>query len=132
MTDEDERVPVVVTDRDLVLSAYQEQLQAMSRGNTETLGRMLADGFTLTHITGYRQPKAEWLDEMRAGQFRYHRIDPVKVTVDVTGDRAQLVGRFRVNATVYGSRAVWRLQLAQTHRKQHGAWVTADSVATTW
>jgi hypothetical protein len=69
---------------------------------------------------------------MRAGLFRYHRIDERSVEVDVTGATGRLIGRFCVDATVYGSRATWRLQLAQTYARHGGTWRTASSVATLW
>lgn len=118
-------------DQAEILAQYQRQLDAMGRGDTAALDGLLGDRFTLTHITGYRQPKAEWLTEMRAGQFRYHRIEQRTVSVSVAGDTATLLGRFVVDATVYGSRSRWRLQLAQTYQR-NGNWTATDSVATTW
>jgi hypothetical protein len=76
------------------------------------------------------QPKAEWLTERRAGRFRYHRIEEGSCMVDLTGGSARLVGRFVVDATVYGSRATWRLQLASAHVRQGGTWKSTGSVAT--
>lgn len=120
------------TDQAKILAQYQGQLDAMSRGDTTALDELLSPRFTLTHITGYRQPKAEWLAEMRAGQFRYHRIDQRSATVTLAGDTATLVGRFDVDATVYGSRSRWRLQLAQNYTRKAGHWTATASVATTW
>lgn len=120
------------TDQAEIQAHYQDHLDAMIRGDTATPDALLDDRFTLTHITGYRQPKAEWLSEMRAGQFRYHHIDQRSATVTLTGDRATLMGQFVVDATVYGSRARWRLQLDQDYARQDGRWRATGSVATTW
>ncbi|MDO0917301.1 nuclear transport factor 2 family protein [Streptomyces sp. DT2A-34] len=86
--------------REEVLAAYRAHLQAMADGDTDALDDLLDDGFTLTHITGYQQPKAEWLSQMRAGQFVYHSVIEKNVTVDVQGDAARLVGRIVTEATV--------------------------------
>ncbi|KUN59168.1 hypothetical protein AQJ46_40560 [Streptomyces canus] len=51
----------------------------MTPCHTEALDNLLADGCTLTHITGYVQPKGEWLSQMRAGQFLYHGIEEKRV-----------------------------------------------------
>lgn len=115
-----------------VLQAFEAQLDAMKRGDTNTLDRLLDGDFTLTHITGYRQPKAEWLSQMRAGQFRYHDIETRSVQVDLQGDKARLVGRLVTDATVYGSRAAWRLQLRVDYRLVDGQWFADMSIATTW
>ncbi len=118
--------------REEVVSAYRAQLRAMTDGDTDALDALLDDGFTLTHITGYEQPKAEWLSQMRAGRFVYHGVAEKTVTVDVEGDTAHLVGRIVTDATVYGTHADWRLQLALTYTREGDTWTAVRSVATTW
>jgi hypothetical protein len=39
----------------------------MSSSDTGALGELLADDFALTHLSGYAQPKNEWLTQLRAG-----------------------------------------------------------------
>ncbi|MFD7117839.1 hypothetical protein ACFWAA_12405 [Streptomyces sp. NPDC059922] len=39
----------------------------MVEGDTPSLDDLLDEGLTLTHMTGYVQPTAEWLAEMRPG-----------------------------------------------------------------
>lgn len=105
----------------------------MVSGDTRALDALLSDEFTLTHMTGYEQPKSEWLAEMRSGQFVYHRIVDQDVAVDVTEGETVLRARTLTDATVYGTRANWRLVLTQTYiRTDDGSWVVARSVATTW
>ncbi len=62
------------SQRDEIAEAYQAYLDAMHDGDTSALDELLDNAFTLTHITGYVQPKAEWLAEIRAGRFTYHAI----------------------------------------------------------
>lgn len=116
---------------DDVIRAYRAHLRAMTDGDTGALDGLLDDGFTLTHITGYRQPKAEWLTQMRAGQFDYHTIDERSVEVDVADDSARLVGRIVTDATVYGTRAHWPLQLVLDYARTGDSWTALRSVATT-
>ncbi|MFE7838914.1 nuclear transport factor 2 family protein [Streptomyces sp. NPDC057474] len=118
--------------REEVLAAYRAHLQAMTDGDTGALDDLLDDGFTLTHITGYRQPKAEWLSQMRAGQFVYHGVIEKHVTVDVEGDTARLVGRIVTEATVYGTYADWPLQFTMDYARDGETWTALRSVATTW
>jgi Domain of unknown function (DUF4440) len=124
--------PREANGRESVLAAYREHLQAMVDGDTDTLDELLADGFTLTHMTGYMQPKEEWLAEMRAGLFRYHHIDEGSTTVDLQADVARVVARTVTDATVYGTRAGWRLQLTLEYVKTGEQWIARQSVATTW
>jgi hypothetical protein len=41
----------------------------MTSSDTGALDELLADDFALTHLTGYAQPKNEWLAQLRAGQL---------------------------------------------------------------
>ncbi|MER5430096.1 nuclear transport factor 2 family protein [Streptomyces sp. NPDC002588] len=118
--------------REEVLAAYRAHLRAMTDGDTDALDGLLDDGFTLTHITGYRQPKAEWLSEMRAGRFIYHSVKEKNVTVEVEGDTARLVGRIVTEATVYGTHADWPLQFTMDYARDGETWTALRSVATTW
>ncbi|MFD4600691.1 nuclear transport factor 2 family protein [Streptomyces sp. NPDC058464] len=115
-----------------VVAAFRAQVRAMTDGDTDTLDDLLAEDFTLTHITGYVQSKADWLAQMRAGQFDYHSVEEKSVTVDINGDEARLVGRFITDATVYGTRANWRLQLTMGYVLQNDTWTAHRSLATTW
>ncbi|MCT9106827.1 nuclear transport factor 2 family protein [Streptomyces mirabilis] len=117
---------------DEVTTAFQAYLQAMLDGDTDALDNLLADGCTLTHLTGYVQPKDEWLSQMRAGQFLYHRIEEKSVTVEVEGSTARVSGRFITDATVYGTRANWRLQMTMDYARQGDTWSVVRSAATTW
>ncbi|EKT78315.1 hypothetical protein WSS_A33550 [Rhodococcus opacus M213] len=47
----------------------------MIAGDVDALDELLADDHTARHITGYEQPKAEWLEQIRDHRFAHHRID---------------------------------------------------------
>ena len=116
-----------------VLANYQDQLDAMTAHDTVGLGGLLTDDFTLAHISGYVQPRSEWLSEMAAGQFRYHSVEPQgEPQIDVAGDAATLTHRIITDATVYGTRDRWRLAFLQTFVRRDGVWLASKSVATTW
>ncbi|WP_406223803.1 nuclear transport factor 2 family protein [Streptomyces canus] len=117
---------------DDVTTAFRAYLQAMLDGDTHALDNLLADGCTLTHVTGYVQPKDEWLSQMHAGQFLYHGIEEKLVTVEVEGDTARVSGRFITDATVYGTRANWRLQMTMDYAREGDTWSVVRSAATTW
>lgn len=124
--------PLDVNAREEVLAAYRAHLRAMTDGDTEALDDLFDDGFTLTHITGYQQPKAEWLSQMRAGRFVYHGVTEKNVTVDVEGDTARLVARIVTEATVYGTHADWPLRFTMDYARDGDTWTALRSVATTW
>ena len=112
--------------------AYLALLAAMREGDTAALDALLADGFTLTHIGGYEQPKSEWLAQLGDGQFVYHRIDERDTDIAVTGSTARVDGRTLIDAIVYGARAEWRLRLTLSYAFRGGRWTALRAVATTW
>ena len=92
-----------------VRANYAAQRRAMVAGDAEALSALLADDFTLTHMTGYRQPKAEWLADVRSGPMTYHSMDDVQVDVDVFAGAPVLTARTRTAATVWGGHGTWPL-----------------------
>lgn len=121
-----------VTDEVAIRELSDRQGAAMLAADVSTLDRILSDGFTLTHITGYEQPKREWLTQMSSGQMRYHSMTEVSWAVTITGDTAIVENRSRVDATIYGSRRVWPLSFTTDLRKVDGRWVIERSVAITF
>lgn len=118
--------------KDLILAARMQMDEGMVAADVERLEALLGEGFFLTHMTGYVQPKAEWLDEIRTGSMQYHSIRRSSSSIDVDGTRAVVVTQDIVDATIWGSRANWRLQMTTSLSRQDGSWVPTRSVATTW
>jgi hypothetical protein len=86
-----------------VRANYEAQRDARVAGDADKLGELLTDGFTLTHMTGYRQPKAEWLADVRSGAMTYHTIEDVDVTVEPDNVTPVVTARTRTEATIWGS-----------------------------
>lgn len=122
------------TDKEDILRVHHAYLDAMAEGDIQALDNLLDDGFTLTHMTGYTQPKREWLAQMRGGQFIYHAINEVDTALDVNSadGTARLTVRTRTDALVYGTRAEWRLLLATDYARRDDDWIPLRTVATTW
>jgi hypothetical protein len=111
---------------------YEAQRRAMVAGDADALGNLLGADSTLTHMTGYRQPRAEWLADVRSGEMTYHAIEDVEVSVDVSGGAPVLTARTRTDATIWGSRGTWPLSLVIHFRNEGGVWLASTSVASTW
>ena len=115
-----------------VLANYEKQRRAMVAGDADALGALLADDFTLVHMTGYRQPKAEWLADVRSGAMTYHAMADVDVSVDVSGDAPVVTARTHTAATIWGASGTWPLQLRITFTRAGSSWIAAGTVASTW
>jgi hypothetical protein len=121
------------SDKTMVaIRAVHDQLcEAMVAADITTLFEILADGFTLTHMTGYVQPKAEWLDDIEAGEMQYHSIKTVEAVVSESEEMA-LTARTLTDATIWGSHGVWRLRLRSSFAIHNGRWAITKTVASTW
>jgi ketosteroid isomerase-like protein len=111
------------------------QRDAMVSGDADALGNLLAEDFVLTHMTGYRQACAEWLADVRSGQMTYHYIQDVAITVEVSdgaADQPVLTARTNTEATIWGSRGTWPLQLEIHFTCDRDQWLAVYTVASTW
>jgi hypothetical protein len=111
---------------------YAAQRGAMVDGDADALGALLADGFSLTHMTGYRQPKAEWLADVRTGGMTHHAMEDVEVSIDVSGGSPVLTARTRTEATIWGNRGTLPLQLRIRFTFDGTAWLAENAVASVW
>ncbi|WP_353711981.1 nuclear transport factor 2 family protein [Arthrobacter sp. K5] len=111
---------------------YDTMCEAMVAGDIDTLDDILADGFTLTHMTGYVQSKAEWLDAIASGHMQYHRMETVEASLSPVGTAPGLTVRTLTDATIWGSRATWRLTLRSWLEPRGTEWVVARTIASTW
>jgi hypothetical protein len=118
--------------RDAALTSYENQRRAMVAGDADALGALLAGDFVLVHMTGYRQPKAEWLADVRSGAMTYHSMEDVDVFVDVSGEAPVVTARTRTAASIWGASGTWPLQLRISFAHDGTAWVAAGAVASTW
>jgi ketosteroid isomerase-like protein len=125
-------VPGATDIRDAVRASYAAQREAMVAGDADALGALLTEDFTLVHMTGYRQPRAEWLADVRSGAMTYHSMEDVEVSVDLSGDAPVVTARTPTAATIWGASGTWPLQLRISFAHDGSGWVAAGTVASTW
>lgn len=116
-----------------LVKLYQIENQAMVAKDTATLERLLAPEMHLIHMTGYDQPKKEWLAQIETEEMCYYSSEQENVTVDLlTEERAELTGQNLVSARIWGSKGTWRLQMKVYFEKRAGKWVIVKQVASTY
>jgi hypothetical protein len=115
-----------------VAAAHRQMIRGMLERNTDLLEELLDESYALEHITGYVQPKREWIADIGSGRMRYHSEQERSTSAEVTGDNAVLVGRSVVDATIRGSRGTWDLQLTTQYERIDGRWVAMRTVARTY
>ena len=112
---------------------YKKMYQAMIAKDIATLDTILAEGSVLIHMTGTRQPKRQYLHEIENGTLNYYSVEDDEILITVNGTTAEMTGRSRVNAAVYGGgRHTWRLQMKSKLAKTNGRWQFVESKASTY
>jgi ketosteroid isomerase-like protein len=86
--------PVEATIQDL----DAQRMQAMVRGDLDTLRRLLGDDLTYTHASGIFDTKASLLDKIASGRLKYKSIERLDGSVRVYGGVAIATGHAAVQA----------------------------------
>ena len=120
-------------DRAEIEQLYREYWRCMIDKDVGGLRAMMADDYVLTHMTGARQSADAFLRGLSRGTFHYFSAEHDAIDVTLHGGTAEMVGRSRVEAAVYGGgRHLWRLRGDFTLRKEAGAWKLVRSEASTY
>lgn len=116
------------------ITLYRNFNVAMAADDVTALDKLLAPVFTLTHMTGYVQPRAEWLAQVADGQMHYFSSveDEVKVE-SVTATEWQVTGQNRVTAEINGgTRQVWPLKTVMLIEQVAGKLQIKQAIVTTY
>ncbi len=120
-------------DKALIAQLYKDYWEGMMRKDADALRGMMADDYSLQHMTGVEQPREVFLSGLQDGTFNYYAAEHDAIEVSVDGDTATLVGKSRVLAAVYGGgKNWWRLRGDFTLRKEDGTWKLTSSRASTY
>lgn len=123
-----------MSEEEILKGLYRQINQAMVEKDTDTLSQLLRDDTELVHMTGYRQPVVEWLEQIETEEMKYYswEEDAIK-DVQIDGHRASLIGQSRVKARIWGSGpSTWRLQIKMYFEKVDGQWQIIKQVASTY
>ncbi len=120
-------------ERETIRALYREYWRCMIAKDAQGLRALMAEDYTLRHMTGVQQGREEFLRGVQNGTFNYYSAEHDSIEVTISGDTAAMIGRSRVLAAVYGGRKTsWKLQGDFTLRKENGAWRFTGSRASTY
>ena len=120
-------------DRERIEAMYRDYWRCMIEKDTAGLRSMMAEDYCLQHMTGVTQSAEVFLRGLTDGTFNYFAAEHESIEVRLRGDQADMVGKSRVLAAVYGGgKHQWRLRGDFTLRKEHGEWKLARSAASTY
>ena len=120
-------------DLERIREMYREYWRFMIRKDADGLRGLMAADYCLLHMTGVRQSAETFLSGLLDGTFNYYAAEHDSIDVQISGDRAVMIGKSRVLAAVYGGgKHLWRLQGTFTLRKELGVWKLTGSEASTY
>lgn len=119
-------------DETTALAAVRQLADLMIARDISSMNKILDEHYTLTHMTGYVQPKSEWFDEVQKESMKYYSAKEVSHSVKINGDKADVTVQNLVDARIWGSRNIWRLQQNMQMEKRNGKWIIIKSAASTF
>lgn len=120
-------------DREAIRALYREYWRCMITKDADGLRAILAEDYSLLHMTGVQQSAEVFLRGLLDGTFHYYAAEHDSIDVQVSGDQAVMVGKSRVLAAVYGGgKHLWRLRGDFTLRREQGVWKLTGSRASTY
>lgn len=125
-------MPAPDNDEATLGAMYRQMYRAMVAADVHGLTSLLAAEFHLVHMTGYDQPRAEWLAHIESRRMRYFSSVEESLAVQVDGDSATLTGCNRVRADIWGARGTWPLQLDIQLVRRDGRWLMSAAQAHTY
>lgn len=117
------------SDEIQILGVTRLLTQLMIEKNTGEMSEIVDANFTLTHITGYVQSKEEWFAEIESERMKYYSYEEIQTSVKIEGKKAIFVGKNVLDARIWGSRNIWRLQQKMELEKRSDKWIIIKSVA---
>ena len=119
-----------MNDKAVITNLYHDMYTAMINKDEAKLAQILHDDFVLIHMTGMHQAKNEYINAIAHGVLNYYTEDTDNVIISVNSNTAELIGRSRVNAAVFGGgRHTWRLQLDISLVKNGDNWLMTHAEA---
>ena len=124
-----------MSDQEICAQLYRDLCDASMRKDADGIATVLADDYTLVHMTGLRQSKRAYIAAVLDGTLNYYSTEHDSIEVDIAsdGEHATVRVRSRVNAAVFGGgRHMWRLQQDLKVAKRDGEWKIVESRASTY
>ena len=103
---------------DEIIALENRRIEAMIKGDVQTLEEILADDLIYTHTTARLDTKASFIDAVATGRTNYRSVEREDVKVRQFGDTAIVTGhaKFHVGENKFEARYI------DVYAKRNGAW----------
>jgi ketosteroid isomerase-like protein len=116
-------------DKQKILTVFNRINDAMVNKDIETLHNILSADYVSVHMTGYRQSKQEWLEQIENEEMKYFRTIPQKTTITIDGNTANLICHTKIDARIYGLRNTWSMKTEMHFIKRGDNWSPVNAIA---
>lgn len=107
-----------------VLDCFVEYQQALIDKDEDKLDQLLADDYILTHMSGKKQTKSEFIAEVMNGTLNYFKSEIVDPNILFDDDEnATFISDVKLTAKVYGIDGSWTLNTVMDFKKINGHWI---------
>jgi ketosteroid isomerase-like protein len=117
-------------DKQKILAVFNQINDAMINKDIETLNTILSDDYASVHMTGYKQSKQEWLEQIENEEMKYFNTLPQKTTITIDGNTAILICDTKIDARIYGFRNTWSMKTEMHFNKRGDVWYSVNAKAT--
>lgn len=122
----------MITPEEQVYLVYKSLYEAMINEDVDCIDRLMMDGSFLVHMTGYKQPKREWIKAIEDQSMKYFSSKEENIEIMMKDKKATLIAQNRVDANINGSRNTWPLELTMYMVKFEKDWKISHIDATTY
>ena len=107
-----------------VLECFVEYQQALIDKDDAKLDELMADDYILTHMSGKKQTKAQFIEEVMNGTLNYFKseIHDPNILFD-DDENATFISDVTLTARVYGASGVWTIDTVMDFKKINGKWI---------
>lgn len=106
-----------------IIDRFIEFQQALIDKDEEKLNEIISEDYELVHMSGKRQSKKQFIDEVTDGTLNYFKSEIKEPTILHDDENsASLVGDVTLTAKVYGINGKWTLDTVVSFFKVDGIW----------
>lgn len=121
-----------LNDKENLLKLYKDFYKFKLNTDTDGLSQILDENFTLTHMTGYKQSKSEWLSQVKNGQMKYFSAKEDSVEIHLNGKKAVITSKNRVGAQIHSLMGEWNLRLVMNAINLGDKWIIENIIASSY
>ena len=118
-------------DKQKILAVFNQINDAMINKDIETLNTILSDDYASVHMTGYKQSKQDWLEQIENEEMKYFNTLPQKTTITINGNTAILICDTKIDARIYGIRNTWGMRVKMYFEKHGEEWYPVNASEST-